>query len=1072
MKKLLFLAFLWTAAVAMATPVSRQQAMRSAQQFFSEKGRAVATGNLQMAHRAPMKQDAQSAAYYVFNAADGHGFVIIAGDDRARPVLAYSDGGTFDASAIPANMQAWLDGYKAELEWLSQQSDVSSAQAKAPRRVAEASKKPVSPLLTSTWNQDSPYNDKCPAFIDGNPCVTGCVATAMAQVMYYHRANSVGETQKTIAAYQCNTNWNTSSGQFRVSVPEIPQGTTLDWDNMLDSYSGAETDAQKNAVATLLAACGASVNMNYANAINGGSSASSSLIPNALTTYFGYEAAMSYKSRANFSIAEWDNLIYNELVNNRPVIYDGQSTGGGHAFVVDGYDGDGLYHVNWGWGGMSDSYFALSVMNPKNNSGIGASSSSDGYSMSQGAVIGVQPMPFEAEPEEVTLTAKNITVSGNVITAMFQNTTSATHNVECGFGIVGDDGQVVLVAHWGYSASSVPSGSYFNNCNFTISASNFTNAGLSAGDYQLVPICKIDDEDEWILCKVSDVEYVDAQYAADGTVTLGLHAKVLDIEATEFLCPGSLIAGVSQPVDVTLSNKGDEYNGLLYFFVDGVQKGKLGLAVAAGKSAAVSFSFTPSSAGDYVLTLSLNSDGSAPIATTTVTIGEGSTEQNLSVESFVATNADPQNNKKIYGTALKGKATIKNNASSVYAGDVFVWLFANNEPSGSFSSVQSANIPVVIPAGGTADVDLSFTGLSMDLYYMISFRYGSNHNNKLGNSNFSTYSMNPGLVTWDATGNMNAIAATAGVSVPDDAVAVDLSGTGIASVTPNNNPNTLYYLGAADETPGGLSDKNVVKGSQAERIALQDGRDFYVPKTFTAEEISFTLAPAVVTNGKGGWMTLVLPFAVNEVTRGDTQQSIDWFHSRTDADKDFWMKSFAEVDGTTALFDYVAQHEANIPYIVAFPGNKWGEEYNLAGKEIVFKAPNARLAADARQIASTSVYNFVGTTTTLNDLSGIFALNASGNNFALSSSATVEPFRAYFVAKGQQGLSLPTSLSIGSVDGTTTSLLIPVAVENETVDVYNLDGTLVRKVNVRNGSIDLNGLPKGVYVVKGKKIII
>lgn len=1067
-KSLLIILALLLATALSAAPVSRQQAMALAQQFLQQKGERLDVGTMRMAYRAPLKKGSERAAYYVFNASNEDGYVIISGDDRARQVLAYTDKGAFDEQNMPEAMKAMLNGYEAELKWISEQLEQNPSYA--PKKAVEASKKAISPMLTTTWNQDSPYNDQCPVFIDGNPSVTGCVAAAMAQVMYYHRDNSVGETQATIPGYNCSTTWN---GSFRVNVPSVPAGTALHWRDMLDAYNDSETDAQKSAVATLLFACGASLNMDYANAASGGSSASSSLIPQALKTYFGYEAEMSYKSRANYKkIEDWDNLIYNELLNNRPVVYDGQSSGGGHAFVVDGYDGDGLFHVNWGWGGMSDGYFVLSVMNPDNNTGIGASASSDGYSMDQGAVIGVQPTPFEAEAEDETLTAKNISVSGNVITATFQNNTTTVHNVQCGFGIVGEDGQVVLIKDWGNFVGELGPRSYYPNETFNIAASDFQGAGLQPGDYQLVPVCLLDDETAWKPCWVADVEYVDAHYDEDGTVTLEAHSSVVDLTATAFDFPGSLLTGASQPVNITLKNNGDEYSGLIYFFVNGTQTGKTGVALAAGKSSSLQFSFTPSSAGTYTLSLSLSSDGSDPIATTSVTIAQGSAEENLTVSSFTVENADPANDKTVYGTTLKGTAVIRNDASSVYAGDVYVSLLANTEISGTYHGVQSVTVPVVIAAGETATVDVSFVGLNFDLYYMVSFRYGSNHDNRLNNSNFSTYDMEPGLMLWDAAGNLNATAATSGASIPESAVAADLSGTGVSAITPNSNPNTLYYIGTNDQQPTGLNGSNVVKGNKAESIALHDGYDFFVPKSFTADEVSFTMTPTVTTNGKGGWMTLVLPFAATKVTRNDTQQTIDWFHSRTDSDKHFWMKSFAEVDGTTALFGYADQHEANVPYIVAFPGSKWGEEFNLGGKELVFSASNARLTADVRQISSTSVYNFVGTTTAQRDVPGIFFLNEAGTNFALSSSADVQPFRAYFTAKSQQGQALPAKLSIGSAENTSTEILIPVAAEDEVVGVYNLNGVLVRKVGVTGGMIDTSALPKGIYIIKGKKIVI
>ena len=1065
MKKTMTLAILALcfAAVGLAAPVSQQQALNSAKTFLYKKGLAVAAHEVRMVHRAPLKKATEAAAYYVFNADGDKGFVIVSGDDRTVPILGYADSGSFDTENLPVNMKVWLEGYEAQIRALG--NSTTSSPAKAPRKEIEASKRSIPPLLTCIWNQDDPFNRNCPAFFSGVQCVTGCVATAMAQVMYYHRANSVSATQAEIEAYNCSTSWG---DQGKIYVPAIPAGTTLDWDNMLDNYTGNEGTTQKDAVAVLLAACGASVFMNYADADHG-SSASCALIPNALKTYFGYQADMKYCSPEQYGIDEWEKLIFNELDNGRPVIYDGQSAGGGHAFVVDGYDGDGLFHVNWGWGGDSNGYFVLSVVNPHNNSGIGASSTGDGYSMSQGALIGVQPLPLESDPiEEIqTLSASNMSLSGDNISAFFSNSTTQSYTASCGIGFVDDEGNVVLVKKWGYAPSPISPHATFGNVEFTVQASDFSWSNVPYGTYQLVPICLLDDEAEWKLCDMNQPEYVEAQYAEDGSLTLTMHAYEINLEATEFEFPGAHLTGATEIVNMTLNNNGSEFQGNVYFFVNGTQEGVTGVALRAGKSTTLSFSFKPSAAGTYNISVSLNGNGTNPIGVSSIEIAQGSADNNLTVSSFEVENA---NNQVVYGTTLKGTAVIQNNASSVYAGDVFVSLLECETEYGLYKGVNSATIPVVIPAGGSSNVELSFAGLSTDKYYWVSFRYGSNHNTKLGNPDFYSYNMEPGLVSWDKEGNMEAIAAGASVVVPDDAVAVDLSGAGVTSVTVNSNPNTLYYIATSDVVPAGLSNCNVVKGNVADAINLTDGKEFYVPRTFTATEINFTMTPDITTNGKGGWMTLALPFAVTKVTRSDTQEEIDWFRSKSDSDKHFWMKSFTEVDGTTALFGYADHHEANLPYIVAFPGNKWGDEYDLSNKEIVFSAENARVQGEARIISSTSVWNFVGSSVT-KDLSGVYQLNDEGNRFALSSSVTVQPFRAYFAAKTQSS-ALPPALTIGSANGNTTEILIPIATEGEAVDVYDLHGMKVRTIGVNDGSINLNGLPKGVYIIKGKKIII
>ena len=269
--------------------------------------------------------DAAAVAYYVFNAGDGEGFVVVSGDDRTPAILGYADQGAFDLSNVPENMQAWLDDYARQIDYLDAHPQMAIAKAPASEHAA------IRPMLTSTWNQGAPYNNLCPK--DGNNrSVTGCVATAMAQVLYYHRYPA--RTTKTIPGY--------TTQKKGIKVAAIGM-TTIDWANMLDSYSGGETTTQEQAVARLMQLCGASVEMDYSSEA---SSASSWAASEALKNYFDYDRATTDLDRSNYLAAEWDELIYRELAEDRPVYYSGQSTGGGHAFVVDGYDKDGLYHVN------------------------------------------------------------------------------------------------------------------------------------------------------------------------------------------------------------------------------------------------------------------------------------------------------------------------------------------------------------------------------------------------------------------------------------------------------------------------------------------------------------------------------------------------------------------------------------------------------------------------------------------------------------------------------------------------------------------------------------------------------
>ena len=328
----------------LATPISVLQAQQNAQTFLMQRCKS---DGVPLLRQVPMS--ASSSAYYVFNIGDNEGYVIVSGDDCAPAILGYSYSGSVDINNLPDNMRWWLDEYARQIRFM-QENGLSASRAgmKSPESP------PVAPLLTTRWDQVDPYNIFCPLDSNGNHYVTGCVATAMAQVMYYHHANSVDRTTHDMPAY------TTSIGE---SVEAVPAGSFIDWDNMMSSYWSDEgrTEEQIAAVANLMKYCGASVQMNYKR---GSSGAKTENVPKALIAYFNYDSKAECLDRdyCGLSDEEWEGLVYNELKNSRPVLYAGwRPNVVGHAFVCDGYDGDGFFHIVWGWGN-TNGYYRLTAI--------------------------------------------------------------------------------------------------------------------------------------------------------------------------------------------------------------------------------------------------------------------------------------------------------------------------------------------------------------------------------------------------------------------------------------------------------------------------------------------------------------------------------------------------------------------------------------------------------------------------------------------------------------------------------------------------------------------------------------
>jgi len=359
--------------VKMLTAVDRQ---RAGSYHF-----AAAPGQQRDAARSQGSKE-QAEPYYVFDRGQAEGYIIVSGDDQtAESILGYCDEGRFDYDQLPPNMRGWLDDYARQIAWM-QTDEGQAALGNSPiRRVP--THPAIAEMVKSRWNQGSPYNDECPMYFTLGRSVTGCVATAYAQLLYFQREKMVTETQAAMPAYDT---WTEHPTYGHLHVQGIPAGMPLDWANMRDTYSGGETAVQKQAVAQLMHYCGVAVKMDYTN---GASGAQSYEVYNALRNYFGFGSSVRYVSYQNVSSDEqWDDLCYQELAQGRPFYISGSNSEAGHAFVCDGYDGARRYHINWGWGGQSDGHYYLSNLTP-GQQGIGGSN--DGYNDYRECIMGIEP---------------------------------------------------------------------------------------------------------------------------------------------------------------------------------------------------------------------------------------------------------------------------------------------------------------------------------------------------------------------------------------------------------------------------------------------------------------------------------------------------------------------------------------------------------------------------------------------------------------------------------------------------------------------------------------------------------
>ena len=400
--------FLAQPFAASAAPVDVQKAMQAATNYLKING-ATNVSLVDITATTPFSE------FYVFAGANGKGFVLVSADDCVVPILGYSATNTFVTESIPAQIRGWLDDYEAQIRFYREHpapavtavnGTYASAQSQWDHLLAEepaVNPMPtaVSPLVTTTWDQSPLYNNQCPYdSYYGERTVTGCVATAVAQVMKYWSHPTTG-----YGSHSYTSDYGTLSANFGT--------TTYAWSSMPTSLTSSSTTTQVNAVATLMYHLGVALEMGYDVAANGGSGAVTysgnnpnfATAENVLKYNFKYKSTLHHVLLDDYTDAQWRTMLTNELNNNRPIIYCGRDASGGHCFVCDGYNNSGLFHFNWGWGGWCDGYYAIGSLNPASG-GTGGNSSYT-FNIENAAVIGIEPNNNFGSTTTVTATANN-----------------------------------------------------------------------------------------------------------------------------------------------------------------------------------------------------------------------------------------------------------------------------------------------------------------------------------------------------------------------------------------------------------------------------------------------------------------------------------------------------------------------------------------------------------------------------------------------------------------------------------------------------------------------------------------
>lgn len=402
-----------------------EQAAQLASRFLKSDNTISVTNRLQQASPltsvemvyTQLQVGTKEPALYVFNGKE-KGYVIVSANDDSRAILGYSDVGAFDAENIPTNMQFWLQMYADELAQYEANKPVlkqGQVAIDAKKRVA-TSYPVIAPIMSTIWGQGAPYNNQCP-IINGERSVVGCVATAISQIMYTHKYPTKGIGSKT---YTTATHNKTLTVDF--------SSATYDWDNMLPTYTKGYTTDQANAVATLCYHVGVAAEMDY-SPNSSGTTSQVALIN--MATHFGYDKGMNILLKDFMLENDIINAIAADLQKGYPVYVGGVTKNSeGHAFVCDGLNSDGYLHINWGWNGMSDGYFAISALDPDNQ---GTGGSSGDLAFTESVEVFTNIIPDEGGEAKALVTVDDLTrTSADELSRMSQVAFSLDKFISCG----------------------------------------------------------------------------------------------------------------------------------------------------------------------------------------------------------------------------------------------------------------------------------------------------------------------------------------------------------------------------------------------------------------------------------------------------------------------------------------------------------------------------------------------------------------------------------------------------------------------------------------------------------------
>ncbi|MBR6936732.1 MAG: C10 family peptidase [Prevotella sp.] len=1004
MKKIVVFLLFLLPLMATADPIDLQSAKRKAGAFLKEKVSSIIDKPMNLAYRQPLPDNEEKTAFYIFNSSDGKGYVIVSGDDRTEQVLGYSPTGHIDPEAMPDNMKYYLGELAKEIANID--NDVTVISRKSKRRAPV--KKAIDPLITTHWDQDSPFNNMAPYVVRSNGdtvhCVTGCVATAMAQLMNFYKYPPA-----TIADLP---GYTSKSSGFKIDT--IPAGATIDWDNMADTYDKNSTPAQCDAVAKLMYLCGVSMKMDYGTSSSGAAipisiTSNSSTLESAFINYFGYGSQALFCQKKNYTSLAWFNLIYEELAEGYPIY----SFDNSHAYLIDGYDGDNMFHFNWGWGPGSDGYYLLSAISeyyPDGTTGTVSGYTNDHYILTK-----LRTHADESPTIESTVKLESC-VDDSTLKVQVIHPARLAEESAYGIGYIKDDLGVVPISvcyeDWPYNANGT-----------IISSHPFTIRGLSKGNYRVVAIKKNEGSSVWKAGEDPEVNFANVIIDDNGTITTTMYGYTTDIKVDTMIFVNDPTFGSNNVKVYITKNIDDEKTFDGDITLSSIQETDLGngwtrtsyskydtKSVILKKDETKCLDFNVFLSGKYygasdtdsLFTFRLTQGGSSKdeLGDFKVLVKKSpKISKNIAMTMTPTIESFNTAQNYLYGKSLKMKVQVVNENDSDYVGYVQAKAYIGNR----YSRDDKA---ICLPAGSQTEVefDLWSDGFPNDassckLELKNWCWNGGLSFDKTEQSTFEplVFTLHPGIKLYYDDGTSECFEAPSSFRAPKNATAIDIRKQNILTSLTLANPNCLVFTDDYSGTPSGVT-TNIVKSGKSDNITLTDGYNFATPEKFTATNISYTRTFTKGYRADGtGWTTICLPFDVEsvKVKNGSTTTPIDWFHSSTDTGKSFWVREFSADDAPMMRFSPANKMLAAHPYIISFPDGNSGIGKTLTGKPVTFYGSDAVISPTFHSQILGYTYRMTGVTSSSTVNLG-FGLNDGDTLFIKKSPLSVQAFRAYF----------------------------------------------------------------------------